>query len=63
MGFYEMFFRTVMSLVGLIVFSFALFMTFVACTQTVYPWRRSWPYVLFGWVMSALIFYLGMYSH
>jgi len=59
MGFYEFFFRVVMTLNGLIVFIFSLFMTFVACTQDVYPWKRAWPYVTFGWAMCAWLFYLG----
>ena len=60
MGFYEFFFRVVMTINALIVFLFSLFMTFVACTNDVYPWKRAWPYVTFGWATCAWLYWLGM---
>lgn len=60
MNFYEFFFRVTVTVAGLVIFFVAMFMTFVACTNDIYPWRRAWPYVTFGWAICALFFYLGM---
>lgn len=59
----EFFLRVVATLNGLAVFLIAVFMTFVASTQDVYPWRKSWPYVAFTWAMCAFLFWMGLGQH
>jgi len=63
MNFYELFFRVVMTVSAVLVFGIAMFMTFVAGTQDVYPWKRAWPYVLFGWATCGWIFWLAIARH